>query len=336
MNLNQFLNTLDAHKHAAQPLPPHQAQALDGHTRRIYALMLASVLHTRPPVSEAQARVFDLLLGSLELTSMQAQLFAEVQTLEESALLEALRLLTEHRLKEVFLLDVLVLERLRGPLDEESLKLLSELADFLLQDETTMHALSSMAGHILGLLGLPKIPFDWVSTLAKDLAPHWRKFIVLINGRYRDNGDGTVTDTQTNLQWMRCALGQSWDGSSCVGEATGLQWEAAQQAAKNCAFAEQRDWRLPTIKELETLVYCSSGKRSAKDSNGKGGACEGSFERPTIDRQAFPNCPSSYFWSGTAYAPNPAGAWGVGFYDGYPYAFFQSYSNHVRLVRSGQ
>jgi hypothetical protein len=337
MNLNQFLNALDVHKPAAQPLPPHQAQKdqCDEHTRRTYALLLASVLHTRPPITEAQARVFDLLLGSLGLASIQAKLFAEVQTLEESVLLEARRVFTEHRLTQVFLLDVLVLERLRGPLDEESLKLLSELADFLLLNETQMHALSSMASHILGL---PNIPFDLVSRLAKDLAPHWWNFIVfpVINGRYRDNRDGTVTDTQTKLHWMRCALGQSWDGSTCVGKASEFIMDKAQQAAKSCTFAEYRDWRLPTIKELETLVYCSSGKRSRKDSDGKGGACEGSFENPTIDQQAFPNCPSNLFLSGTSYAPYPANAWYVYFGNGYSYANHQSSYLHVRLVRSGQ
>ncbi|MEI6871170.1 MAG: hypothetical protein WCL08_02705, partial [Verrucomicrobiota bacterium] len=33
---------------------------------------------------------------------------------------------------------------------------------------------------------------------------------VLLAGRYRDNGDGTVTDATTSLQWMRCSLGQEW------------------------------------------------------------------------------------------------------------------------------
>ncbi len=41
----------------------------------------------------------------------------------------------------------------------------------------------------------------------------------LLGGRYRDNGDGTVTDVETGLQWMRCSLGQKWKGSTCVGEA---------------------------------------------------------------------------------------------------------------------
>lgn len=36
----------------------------------------------------------------------------------------------------------------------------------------------------------------------------------LIEGRYRDHGDGTVTDVQTGRQWMRCSLRQTWQGGS--------------------------------------------------------------------------------------------------------------------------
>lgn len=177
MNLNEYLSTLDANKPAAQPLPPHQAQALDEHTRSTYALMLASVLHTRPPVTEAQARVFDLLLGSLGLPAIQAKLFAQAQTLAESALLEAKRLFAEHRLSQVFMLDLLLLERLRGPLDEDSLKLVSELADFLALNETQMHALSSMTSRILGL---SPIPADWDSAISDVTAPQWLEFTIVI------------------------------------------------------------------------------------------------------------------------------------------------------------
>ena len=50
-------------------------------------------------------------------------------------------------------------------------------------------------------------------------------------GHYKDLGDGTVLDTQANLQWMRCALGQTWNGQTCVGEAKQFNWN---DAIKNC------------------------------------------------------------------------------------------------------
>ena len=34
---------------------------------------------------------------------------------------------------------------------------------------------------------------------------------------YAINNDGTVTDPTTGLTWMRCAMGQSWNGTTCTG-----------------------------------------------------------------------------------------------------------------------
>ncbi|MDO8827835.1 hypothetical protein, partial [Methylophaga sp.] len=46
----------------------------------------------------------------------------------------------------------------------------------------------------------------------------------LIDQRYSDNGDGTITDTKTNLIWQRCSLGQTWTGETCAGYAEGYNW----------------------------------------------------------------------------------------------------------------
>jgi len=35
--------------------------------------------------------------------------------------------------------------------------------------------------------------------------------------RFTDNGDGTVTDQATGLQWKRCSEGQDWSGGTCTG-----------------------------------------------------------------------------------------------------------------------
>ncbi len=85
----------------------------------------------------------------------------------------------------------------------------------------------------------------------------------LIGGRYQDNGDGTVTDMQTGLQWMRCSLGQTWQGETCVGQAKQELWQAALATAnafnRQGGYADYQDWRVPKKEELQTLIYCSSG-----------------------------------------------------------------------------
>ena len=73
----------------------------------------------------------------------------------------------------------------------------------------------------------------------------------------------TVLDTQTNLTWLRCSIGQTSVGDSCTGTATSLTWQGALQAAEQANsvnLAGYNDWRVPNIKELASLValHCFS------------------------------------------------------------------------------
>ncbi|CAK0766505.1 conserved hypothetical protein [Gammaproteobacteria bacterium] len=133
-----------------------------------------------------------------------------------------------------------------------------------------------------------------------------------------DNQDGTVTHEPTGLMWAKCSVGQTSDGSSCTGSASSLTWIQALAAAKNLRLANHNDWRLPNIKELMSLV----------DYN---------FYFSSINIKYFPNTPSYYFWSASAYAGDSAYAWYVNF----DYGYVDYYGNkdsayQVRLVRAGQ
>ncbi|PIQ50688.1 MAG: hypothetical protein COW02_18920 [Comamonadaceae bacterium CG12_big_fil_rev_8_21_14_0_65_59_15] len=132
---------------------------------------------------------------------------------------------------------------------------------------------------------------------------------------YVDQGDGTVTHTPTRLMWQRCALGQTWTGSTCSGSASIHPWDVANALTGN--FAAHSDWRLPTSDELLSLVDYSKIS-------------------PAIDTTLFPGTPSSVFWSGSAYAIDSGTAWGVQFNGGYANGSDRSASNAVRLVRAGQ
>ncbi|SFU83506.1 Protein of unknown function [Paenacidovorax caeni] len=157
--------------------------------------------------------------------------------------------------------------------------------------------------------------------------------------RYAISTDGqTVTDKETGLMWMRCSLGQSWDGSRCAGEAREYTWDDARKAAQNYRYAGYSDWRLPDIEELSSLVYCSSGRRKKfkAGSYDDDGECLGDYHRPTIFSSAFPNASSSFVWSGSPNANDSSLAWGVNFYNGYANYGYRSDGYHVRLVRGGQ
>ena len=58
---------------------------------------------------------------------------------------------------------------------------------------------------------------------------------------YRDNGDGTVSDLTTGLMWVRAR------GSKTT-------WEDARTNTTACTVGGHIDWRMPTIKELYSLI----------------------------------------------------------------------------------
>ena len=77
--------------------------------------------------------------------------------------------------------------------------------------------------------------------------------------RFVDNGDGTVTDSQTKLIWKQT---DSFQDTS-----KWLNWYKAFDYIKELGhqkFAGHDDWRLPSLAELNNL-WSSSGKVKSKD-----------------------------------------------------------------------
>jgi hypothetical protein len=68
------------------------------------------------------------------------------------------------------------------------------------------------------------------------------------------NNDTEVKDKKTGLIWQRCALGMSWNGTTCNGTVTTYNWENALAQAASVANSTGVAWRLPNIKELKSLV----------------------------------------------------------------------------------
>jgi hypothetical protein len=150
---------------------------------------------------------------------------------------------------------------------------------------------------------------------------------------------GLVKDTKIGLMWMRCSLGQEWDGKTCTGVAKQYKWQEALDFAKKFSYAGYSDWRVPTIEELNTLVYCSNGNTIQYKQNGyssKNG-CGENYQRPTIVQAAFPNTPITWFCSSSPANNSSNFAWIVSFGvggNGYNDNRVDCYA--IRLVRSGQ
>lgn len=60
--------------------------------------------------------------------------------------------------------------------------------------------------------------------------------------RFKDNGDGTITDAATGLTWTKADSGK------------GMDWPSALEYAENLELAGHSDWRLPNAKELQSII----------------------------------------------------------------------------------
>lgn len=76
------------------------------------------------------------------------------------------------------------------------------------------------------------------------------------NSRFVDNGDGTVTDTQSGLTWAR---EDSWQK-----ENKWVTWDEAGEFSRHLGDLElggHNDWRLPTPEEALTLYVPDAGNK---------------------------------------------------------------------------
>jgi hypothetical protein len=118
-------------------------------------------------------------------------------------------------------------------------------------------------------------------------------FVICVRGNpaygkndFHDNADGTVNDRATGLMWSKsdCGTGMNWQ--------TALAWVQKKNAEK---FLGHADWRLPSVKELQSLADYS---RSPDTSHSP--AIDPVFNCTTITNEArqadFP-----FYWSATTH-----------------------------------
>ena len=109
-----------------------------------------------------------------------------------------------------------------------------------------------------------------------------------------DNGDGTVTDEATGLMWQQDDSG------------AGMDWEDALAYAEGLTLAGHGDWRLPNVKELQSIVDYTHSP-NAIDSIDLGPAIDTDFFNITALPAGTTNYDPDYgyFWSSTSayYSP---------------------------------
>ena len=118
------------------------------------------------------------------------------------------------------------------------------------------------------------------------------------------SGNGTVYDTKSKLTWQQTV------------SLTRYAWsDAKTYCAGRGASLEGTGWRLPTIKELVSIMDHSQ-----------------TFG-PTIDGSAFPGTPTAWFYWSSSLTQSPSVAWDANFNQGYTYSDGVSNTGYVRCVR---
>lgn len=158
---------------------------------------------------------------------------------------------------------------------------------------------------LTALLGLPVQAQTCLAT-GNETAPA-EDFLVL-------SGD-EVLHQPTNLVWQRCAVGQTWDGSACTGEATRFDWQSALQYAHQASQEDLLGWRLPNVKELASIT-------------------ERLCVRPSVNTSIFHATPADDFWTSTPSTQDPDRAWVVAFFNASHAIKRKDRFVYIRLVRT--
>jgi hypothetical protein len=156
--------------------------------------------------------------------------------------------------------------------------------------------------------------------------------------RFVDCGNGTVTDTQTQLIWLKkanCLLPQQWDAA--MASAAGLK-------DGDCGLTDNSsagNWRLPTLQcptgysctmstpptgEFETIFASSCWAPYILNTAGTGCWTEGN---------PFSGVQGDLYWSSTTTANGPGEAWIVGLDRGFVFSDPKDNVRYVWPVRGG-
>ena len=123
---------------------------------------------------------------------------------------------------------------------------------------------------------------------------------------FAPNGDRTVTDLVTGLIWQQDEAPAD------------MTWDDAQAYARSLDLGSHRDWRMPTIKELQSIHDISR-------------------TNPAINREAFPAAQAAEYWSSTTmFSRDSSRTWVIDFRLGIGSYTAKTALRRIRCVRDGR
>lgn len=126
----------------------------------------------------------------------------------------------------------------------------------------------------------------------------------ILPNHFVDNGNGTTTDLLTDLTWQQISYSDS------------ITWEQALTLADTLTFAGYSDWRLPNIKELQSIN-------------------DESLINPSINQTFFSGVNVNHYWSTTSLPNQTTKAWYIDTQFGVTTYQFKTNKLYTLCVRGG-
>jgi hypothetical protein len=174
--------------------------------------------------------------------------------------------------------------------------------------------ISILAGAFLYLRRPKQFPILWIGRFIPMINSKWLLAIALLvsmigfdavaaekPGAYKISGSAgkeIVADQGSGLTWQKAFELK-------------LNWTQATDHCGSLGLGGKNDWRLPTRKELMTIVKYR-------------------LNNPASD---FPGMPGVYFWSATTSSESEGFAWGINFRNGSLNNYDKASTQHARCVR---
>ena len=157
---------------------------------------------------------------------------------------------------------------------------------------TAAFGVNHVTGHIKAYPAGDEMPPPPENGLHSDPPNPFTKQVRAVRGEsygeneFVDNADGTITDNATGLMWTQ------------MDSEEGIDWENALAYAENSEYAGYSDWRLPNVKELQSIVDYSYAP-GAEDADKDRAAIDLLFSCTPITNEAGVD-DFGYYWTSTS------------------------------------